>query len=297
MGFVFALLAAFSWALAATFYRRALLDASDPLFTNLLRIPLALIFLAAYSMFTGDIVSLLNFFDDFFTLLTLFIATIIMNVIGDTVYLLSIRNVGVSIAYPVSYSYPLLVALIAFMFLNEEIYLSLLAGTIIAISGIWLLSRKPNSSDTVRLERKRFIIGILSAVCAALLWSIGIVIFKVSVMKMNPISVAILKLVFLFILVSPSIRMNYDFIRSDLNREILFFAMIGGLFGVGIGDLFFYMSLNEINASVAASITTISPLFTLLLAIFYLHERVNIEKAIGTLLIVLGVTVVYLKPF
>ena len=87
IGFIFALLAAFSWALAATFYRRALLEDVNPLVTNLLRIPLALVFLVAYSSLTGELVYMFGYFSDFRVIAILFIATFIMNVIGDTTYL------------------------------------------------------------------------------------------------------------------------------------------------------------------------------------------------------------------
>jgi len=297
IGFIFALLAAFSWALAATFYRRALLEDVNPLVTNLLRIPLALVFLVAYSSLTGELVYMFGYFSDFRVIAILFIATFIMNVIGDTTYLLSIRNVGVSVAYPISYSYPLLVALIASFFLDEKLYLSLFAGTFIAIIGIWLLSKKNKSISVIKSRKKRFIIGILSAFCASLSWSIGIVIFKISVMKVKPISVAIIKLILLFIMVSPSIKINYSFIKLNLNRVTLLFALIGGLFGIGIGDFFFYMSLNNIDASISAALTTVSPLFTLLLAVIYLREEIKLNQVIGTTLIVLGVTLVYFRPF
>lgn len=296
LGFIFALLAAFSWALAATFYGKALLRDNNPFLINLLRIPLALILLLAYSLLNGDLIYVFSYFSDLWIIVILFVATFITNVIGDTTYLLSIRNVGVSIAYPISYSYPLLVALIASFLLNEKLYLSIFIGTMLAITGIWLISKKTKSNSAISLGRKRFIVGIISAVCASLAWAIGIVIFKISVMKVNPISVAIIKLILLFIMFSPLIKMTPNFTKYNLNYLIILFAMIGGLFGIGVGDFFFYMSLNLIDASIAASLTTSSPLFTLLLAVIYLRENIKFNQLVGTVLIVLGVILVYLRP-
>jgi len=56
-----------------------------------------------------------------------------------------------------------------------------------------------------------------------------------------------------------------------------------------VGDWLFYVGLDEIGASLAATITTSSPMMSLLLAIILLKERMNAKQAFGVLLIILGV--------
>jgi len=226
--------------------------------------------------------------------LSLLIATIVMNIIGDTLYLVSIRNVGVSVAYPVSYSYPILVAILALIFLREEIYPTLIIGTIIALTGVWLISQN-SSEESGNIREYSFLSGIIAALGAATSWSIGIILFRILVGSINTVIVGIIKLLFLLILSSPAVLTNINYIKNEVNNRILLFALVGGLFGVGIGDWFFYISLYNLGAAIAAALTTSSPLLSLILAFLILHEKITKKRFVGTILIILGVILISLK--
>ena len=97
VGVLAAFFASFSWALAAVLYRKALTGFSDPWITNGLRAAPTLLFLLLLAVFVGKI-------DDFYFSLTnihdltiIFVATVIAIVVGDTFYMIALRNVGVSI--------------------------------------------------------------------------------------------------------------------------------------------------------------------------------------------------------
>jgi len=289
-----ALLASFSWALAAVFYRKALTRITNPLVTNFLRTPLAIIVLLIISVCMGSYNLLITSLSQLDVALSLLIATIVMNIIGDTLYLVSIRNVGVSVAYPVSYSYPILVAILALIFLHEEIYPTLIIGTIIALTGVWLISQN-SSEESENIREYSFVLGIIAALGAATSWSIGIILFRVLVRSINTVIVGIIKLLFLLILSSPAILTNVNYIKNEINNRILLFALVGGLFGVGVGDWFFYISLYNLGAAIAAALTTSSPLLSLILAFLILHEKITKKRFVGTILIILGVILISLK--
>ena len=294
LGITMALLASFSWALAAVFYRKALTRITNPLVTNFLRTPLAIIVLLIISVCMGSYNLLITSLSQLDVALSLFIATIVMNIIGDTLYLVSIRNVGVSVAYPVSYSYPILVAILALIFLHEEIYPTLIIGTIIALTGVWLISQN-SSEESENIREYSFLSGIIAALGAATSWSIGIILFRILVGSINTVIVGIIKLLFLLILSSPAILTNINYIKNEVNNRILLFALVGGLFGVGVGDWFFYISLYNLGAAIAAALTTSSPLLSLILAFLILHEKITKKRFVGTILIILGVILISLK--
>lgn len=294
LGITMALLASFSWALAAVFYRKALTRITNPLVTNFLRTPLAIIVLLIISVCMGSYNLLITSLSQLDVALSLLIATIVMNIIGDTLYLVSIRNVGVSVAYPVSYSYPILVAILALIFLREEIYPTLIIGTIIALTGVWLISQNI-SEESENIREYSFVLGIIAALGAATSWSIGIILFRVLVGSINTVIVGIIKLLFLLILSSPAVLTNVNYIKNEVNNRILLFALVGGLFGVGVGDWFFYISLYNLGAAIAAALTTSSPLLSLILAFLILHEKITKKRFVGTILIILGVILISLK--
>ena len=294
LGITMALLASLSWALAAVFYRKALTRITNPLVTNFLRTPLAIIVLLIISVCMGSYNLLITSLSQLDVALSLFIATIVMNIIGDTLYLVSIRNVGVSVAYPVSYSYPILVAILALIFLHEEIYPTLIIGTIIALTGVWLISQN-TSEESENIREYSFLSGIIAALGAATSWSIGIILFRILVGSINTVIVGIIKLLFLLILSSPAVLTNINYIKNEVNNRILLFALVGGLFGVGVGDWFFYISLYNLGAAIAAALTTSSPLLSLILAFLILHEKITKKRFVGTILIILGVILISLK--
>jgi len=297
LGTLMAILASLSWATAAVLYRKALMRFSNPLITNGLRVPLAILtlLLIAFVMTGAEpIIYLLTHTD---VLLLVFVATLIANVVGDTLYLVAIRNVGVSTGYPLSYTYPLMVAVLAAVFLREHIYLSLIAGTAIAILGVWLLSQKPSGNNESEIGRYSFAAGVVAALGASLSWSVAIVVLKVVVMGADPIAAAIFKLIFILVLVSPVMLVKHEEVRRNVDKRTLMFAMAGGIFGIGVGDWFLYVSLKMIGAARAAALTTSAPLLSLILAVLILKERVVVRQVFGTVLVVTGVLMVVLKPF
>jgi DME family drug/metabolite transporter len=70
---------------------------------------------------------------------------------------------------------------------------------------------------------------------------------------------------------------------------IVYFAL-AGLIGTVAGRLLRFMSIETVGASVAAAVGNLSPLVSTILAIVFLGERVTATILIGTLVIVLGTT-------
>lgn len=74
------------------------------------------------------------------TILLLSISVIFGAVIGDTIYLWSQERIGVSYAFPIAMSFPIITFFLTVGFLGEPLILSRLAGAIIAVIGIILIS-------------------------------------------------------------------------------------------------------------------------------------------------------------
>ncbi len=285
IGVLSALGSALFWAIAAVFYKLSMKNDISPFLVNFLRIPLAILFIFVVLLVEGQFSLLYLALGNSSFVFYLFLATFVMNIVGDTMYLVSIKKTGVSIAYPLSYSYPIMVALLASFILGESLTVNLIVGVMLGVTGVWLISRKKGESVNVN------IFGVIAALLASFSWSLGIILFALSVMEMNPLVTGFYKLVFLTVLVSPS---AVYLIRKDANisgRNMLI-GMFGGLLGVGIGDWLFYVSLDNIGASVSAALTTSSPLLSLVVSHLYLNEKVGKIQILGTVSIVMGVIVV-----
>ncbi|MHA1665683.1 MAG: DMT family transporter, partial [Candidatus Njordarchaeales archaeon] len=241
-GIIMGLSASISWASAAVLYRKALQKSTNPFITSLIRTPIALFTLLLITIFNGKLPLISGILSSISSLLILMLATFVMNILGDTLYLLSIRNVGVAMGYPISYTYPILVAILAWIILGETLNSILFIGIILGVLGVWLISQK--SADS-KLEKQQygFLAGILAAIGASLSFSIGIIIFRIAVTDLDPILVAVVKLFFLILMCSPIVLLKLDQARREIDKKTLIIAMIGGFFGIGVGDWFFYLSL------------------------------------------------------
>jgi len=278
---------AFCWALASIFYRKALSRATNPFIANIIRIPLAFLVLTTIALLDGKISEALIIITTVKTLLYLVLATFVMNIVGDTLYLLAIRNVGVAIGYPLAYMYPVFVAILATIILAEPLRMNLLLGTIIAVTGVWLLSSK--KQEVAITTGYSFSIGVLAGIGAALAFSFGIILFRIMLIETDPIATAIIKLIILFVMTSPIFWLRQEEVKASIDKRTLLIGMIGGVFGIGIGDWFFYIGLARIGAGSAAAITTSSPMLSLFLAVILLKEKVGSWQVIGTVLIVIGI--------
>jgi drug/metabolite transporter (DMT)-like permease len=65
-----------------------------------------------------------------------------------------------------------------------------------------------------------------------------------------------------------------------------------GIFGVAGYNYFIYLGQSEIKPGAAALVTTLSPLFTLVLAILFLKERVVLKRVAGMLIAFVGLFIV-----
>ena len=291
IGVLAAFFASFSWALAAILYRKSLINFSDPWLSNGLRAAPTFLFLLLLAAVIGKINEFCLSFSDLRVLGIVFAATFIAIIVGDTFYMNALKNVGVSIVYPISYMYPVFVAFLASVILREVITFTLIVSLFLASLGVWLVSYKaPEQREPI--ERRRLIVGVCSALGAGICWANAMIIFRISVTFSDPIVVDALKSMFLLFVFLPVMLFKFKEIRSNINRRIFAVLSVGGILGIGVGDWFLYIGLLEIGAARATALTTSAPLLSLLLANIVLKEKISKRQILGTILIIVGVILV-----
>ncbi|MHA1506816.1 MAG: DMT family transporter [Candidatus Asgardarchaeia archaeon] len=282
-GSFMAFLASSFWALGAILYRKAMIRSSDSMLMNGLRAPGNVILLSLILLILGKLDELYSTILNLDSMVIIFLATFIAIIIGDSIYLLSLNRVGVSVAYPIAYSYPIYVSLLASSILGEELTLKLMLGLILSVSGVWAFS-----SYKREVEKEGRTFGILLAFLTSLLWAVAIVIFRMSVFSADPIVVSLLKNTLLLIVYGPLILLRLKDVR-EMDKKTIFHISLGGMISVGLGDWFLYISLSEIGATRAALMTTFTPVMSILLAYFILKESITKRQILGTIFIILGI--------
>lgn len=204
-----ALLAAFCWATSAGFYKRSM-KSVDPIGLNFVRSIPATVFLFLMVLIFGK----LNFFSVLDPLQALYVigASFVSWFLGDTLYFVGLKSIGVSRAVPVSYSYPLFLLPMSVWFLREPFGYEVLVGTAMIVSAIWLISRSLDSGGSRDMRRTGFAASIL----AAFFWAIGISSFKHLMDFIDPVFLAFFRMLVLL----PPLGL-YSTLSSSTKKSVL----------------------------------------------------------------------------
>ena len=180
LGEICALLAAFCWALGASLYKKASQNVSSLKF-NFARSILAGIFSFLILFILGNWISLFEM--NFFTLIILGCSSILVLVVGDSLYFFGLKRIGVSKTVPICYSYSILVILLSVLILNEKVTSFIILGTLSIIVGVWLVVKKVLDKPQ---NKTSSVLGILAGLGTLLCWGFGVVFFKIIINDNDP---------------------------------------------------------------------------------------------------------------
>jgi len=136
--------------------------------------------------------------------------------------------------------------------------------------------------------------GELLAIIAAMLWGIAPIFDKMAIMDSNvsPVLANLIRSVGAFsILVLIALIMK-DFNFSAFTPQRITFLLTAGSIAGGVAMIIFYLALRQIGASKTVPLSSIYPLFTVIMSAVFLSEAVTSKVLIGAFLIVTGVILV-----
>jgi len=295
IGELAALGAALSWTISAMLYRKAL-QQTKPISANIVRLSctsaILLVFLVAIAKLgvptslQPEIVALAA------------ISGVIGLGLGDTLYMVSLKLIGVARAVPITCTYPLFNLVWAIFLIGEKASLPLVLGAVIIVLGIWLLSHEKENHKEEG-QSKLLFKGIAAALATAVLWSVSIAMMDMAVKNtpspddafvINTVRVATIAA--LLLALSPMIDRERNFLR--MKRTTVAILIIGGIIALGIGWFFLAYSFITIPESQAVPISSTTPLFSTLVGVTLLREKVTARNVIGSIVIVVGIFLVFL---
>jgi DME family drug/metabolite transporter len=283
-GEICAIMAALCWAFGASLYKKAIRD-MNPIKFNLIRSTSVLIYAFSIVFILGKWGSVFNL--DLSTITIMGISSILVLVAGDTLYFIGLRTIGVTKTVPITYSYSILVVLLGGIILDEAITLQLILGTITIILGVWLVANK--ALDQTQ-KSNTSLIGVISSLGTVLCWGFGVVFFKIILNSNDPYILAAGRM--LFLIPTLAILSIIPYGNKSSNRKIsriqLVLALLSGLISLGIGDNLLYLALDSTNTNIVAPLTSLTPIFSALIAIIFLGEKVSKKTIIATLLVTTG---------
>jgi DME family drug/metabolite transporter len=296
LGELAALGAAICWTVSAIVYKEALFK-TKPISANIVRLVCTSIILVACLAIIGK----------FGVLTTLpmyaFVLTCVSGVVGlgfgDTLYMMSLKLIGVARAVPITCTYPLFSLLWAVFLIGEPITLAVILGAATIVFGIWLL-RQETDAGTAETEKKILIKGVAYALATAVMWSVSITMIDMAVtlpetssldhaLAINTIRVTAIAVSLL--VSAPIVDRDLGFLK--MQRKTLVALVFGGIVALGLG--WFLLTYSFINTleSQAVPISSTTPLFSTLSGIVFLHEKVTTRNAVGSIMIVVGIFLIF----
>ncbi|HHX66062.1 MAG TPA: DMT family transporter, partial [Chloroflexi bacterium] len=151
MGIIVAFSQAVCWA-CTSILLRTLTSRLNPLLVNGLRATVALLFILPAMFLTGG--------QNDLALLTasraafLIGSIVVGGVVGDFMYLTSLKTLGVGRAFPITSSHPVFTVLFSALFLGSAIGGRMVAGMVLVMLGVYLVARpRGHVQDTSELPR------------------------------------------------------------------------------------------------------------------------------------------------
>jgi drug/metabolite transporter (DMT)-like permease len=296
IGELAALGAAICWTVSAILYKEALLKAK-PVSANIVRLVCTSIILVAYLAIIGKFGVLMNL--PAYAVVLACVSGIIGLGFGDTLYMMSLKLIGVARAVPITCVYPLFNLLWAVFLVEEPITLSVILGAVTIVFGIWLL-RQETDVGTAETEKKILVKGVAYALATAVMWSVSITMIDMAVtlpetssldhaLAINTIRVAAIAVSLL--VSAPIIDRGFGFLK--MQRKTLAALIFGGIVALGLGWFFLTYSFINTLESRAVPISSTTPLFSTLSGIVFLHEKVTARNAVGSIMIVVGIFLIF----
>ncbi len=253
--------------------------------------------------FTALMVLILPGIDSIFLPLTtiaiLGISVTLGAVVGDTIYLWSQERIGVSYAFPIAMSFPIMTYFLTVIFLNEPPVLSRLAGAIIAVIGVILISNEQNrnqepteSTAVDKTPRRLDLWGIAGALITAVLYAVGTTMLQVGIEGVDVIGGSFVRIVIGSIAFTPMFAVaKYKGMAWPTKRATKY-VIVAGFFGMALGSILYVGAVSMVGAAIMSVIASTAPLFAIPVSVFVLKEKVTPLALVGVALTLTGIILV-----
>ena len=138
-------------------------------------------------------------------------------------------------------------------------------------------------------------VGEAFALLTAIAWAFAVVLFKKSGETVHPVGLNLFKDVFALVLFLPTMWLFGETLWRDAPAAEYLLLLASGALGIGLGDTFFFMSLNRLGAGLTAIVDCLYSPFIIGLSLLFLAERLSLLQGVGAALVVAAVLVASLE--
>ncbi len=268
-GVLYSLIAAICWALNGIFYKKAVEEVS-PFSANFHRTIIATLWFGLVAL---PVVHEVLYLDSL-TLAVLIVSAVLSFYMGDSLYFASLKRTPVSIALPVSSTYPIFVVLLNPLFYGVQLTaIPFVSALLVFLSVLIVYGKK----DEVRIS------GVILALSAAMCWALAILSLDYLTLKLSVPTVAFTRMLMTLAMLAPVAKVS----ELGNKNSFVYAGVLGGtLTFVGV---FLFVSAVSISGSwKVAQPSATSPVIAALLGKIVFGEKIDIRTITAISLIVIS---------
>ncbi len=271
--FIPAILASLVWGIGQALIKKGL-SSVTPLLSNTFAVICALVVEIPFALIGGVKWEYFPF---------IFIFGLLAN-LPNFVFPYVIEKANVSLAGTLLATYPIYTIILSILFLKESLDIVQILGIIGIIVGMFYIAKPEN-------EKFKLAKWVIYAVIGSVAIGFGDFIGKISITKYGLYSfiMAFTLANIPCILITRLLDKTPIKLRGD--KKAYIYSMLGNVL-MPLGLLFLYMAFSKGPASLASPIASTYPAITVLLAYFYLKEKITKTNFLGILMATVGVVLV-----
>lgn len=299
LGEIFAIATAICWAITSTSFEHAGKKMGS-LTLNLIRLWFAFVFLMIYTgIIRGSFLPLDASYDTWKWLL---LSGVIGLFLGDLLLFEAFTLIGARISMLIFSSVPPLSAILAFIILGDTMRPMQIVGMIITIAGIGIVILTRDGSDNsskVKFTHPILGIGLAfgGAFCQALGYIVGKLGMNAGALTYDPFAstqIRIIAAVICFTLFITYRKGWKNVANAFTYKKAMGYTLVGSIFGPFIGVSLSLAALNYTSPGVAATLTSITPIILIPVAIFYHKEKLSFKEVLGAFVAIIGVGIMFI---
>jgi uncharacterized membrane protein len=211
------------------------------------------------------------------------LAGLIGTVGGRVFRFMGIELVGAAITAALANLSPLVSSALAILVLGERVTLPILVGTLVIVAGTTLLSSGGRSHG---VRPRQLLVPLMSALC----FGVVAVLRKIGLADMGPVAGFAVNVSAAFVAFTAFLLTVGQRAAMGCRRQSLPYFVAAGV-AENLSVLLIIVALTVGSVSVVAPLSSVSPIFVLVLSFFFLRgiELLNARIVGGTVLIVVGV--------
>ena len=285
-----ALTAALFWALSSVIYSRLGLKIS-PLQLNLYKGIIAIAFILITLLIQGTVFTSLSAS----TIVLLTLSGIVGIGLGDTAYFAALNSLGARRTLLLETSSPPMGALLALIFIGEQLSASAWCGILLTILGIaWVISER-NPVNNISISRQGIVWGILAAIAQAT----GAVISRFALIQsdISPLESTLIRLIGGTVIVIGLLfipQAKQADVKWQLSWRSFWIIAIAAFGSTYLGIWLQQTSLKFAPTGIAQTFLATSPLFILPIVALQ-GEKISLRATLGVLISLAGIALIFVR--